>query len=618
MKLNIQKESVKKALIGFYERYIKPTALSIRDTVVRNAHSYAGIAKLAVFVVLCVCLLLLCIMTRAYGELRIEQAEQAARAEDAALAPQPTATPLPEPTQEPVSDVLPSPGVTAPPAFEPAGDASMIIGTTLQINDEYVDHYQAEEGDIIDFLGGDSYTSLSGITTFRGNNFRDTAQYGEVTMAESAFGEYWSAQTSSTMDIDGNRLSGSGWTGQPLVVCWSDETRAQMDMYEWAQEKSGLTELICASQDGNIYFFDVQTGSRTRDAIHLGRSFFSGGTLDPRGYPILYLGVGVTNEDGEAPAIMIVSLIDGSVLYETGAYDSFAAHWNAPFTSTPLVDAQSDQLIFPGENGILYIIKLNSTYDAENGTVSVDPTRVIKWKYTSKSASNYLYGYQSSAVAWRGHLLLADRGGDFFCLDINTLTVDWCIDSLDFARCTPVLQVDASGHPYVYMSTSFHYGFRAYYQQTVPVWKIDAITGEIVWQTEYSCFTENGADGGVVGGLAVGSGSLSGIVYANVARCPQADTGVLVALDANSGEELWRFETGYSYATPTCFYDTDGNGYVLHISRESGALYLLDGKTGMLYDEYDFGVLMESSPIVVNDRVIVGTSSYDLFAIELK
>ncbi len=619
MKINIQKEDIKKAAVDLYERYIRSTALAIRDTAVRHAHSAIGIAKLAAFGVLCVCLLLLCLMTRGYGKLRIEQAQQRICAEEELLAqPEATPAPTPEPTDTRAAEVMPSPGVTAPPDFDPAGDASMITATLIQINGEYIDHYQAAEGDVIDFHGGDNYTRFSALSTFRGNNFRDTAQYGEVGMHERKFGEYWSAQTSSLMDISGNRLSGSGWTGQPLVACWSDEMRSQMDMYEWAQEKSGLTELIYACQDGNVYFFDAQTGSRTRDSINLGRSFFSGGALDPRGYPVLYLGVGVTNEDGEVPAILVVSLIDGSVLYETGAYDSFSIHWNAPFTSTPLVDADSDQLIFPGENGVLYIIKLNSFYDAENGTMSVEPSRVVKWKYTSKSAANYLYGFQSSAVAWRGHLLLADRGGDFLCLDLNTLTVDWCIDSLDLTRCTPVLQVDATGHPYVYLSTSFHYGFRAYYQQNVPIWKIDALTGDIVWKTEYPCYTENGADGGVVGGLAVGTGELSGIVYAAVARYPEADTGWLVALDAGTGEELWHFEADYSYTTPTCFYDTAGNGYVLHTSRENGALYLLDGETGNLCDEYDFGVLMESSPIVVNDRVVIGTSSYDLFAIELK
>ncbi len=612
------KLDIKKSAIQFFERCIKPTALAIRDTAVRNAHSRVGVAKLTAFAALCICLLLLCIMTRDYAALRLRQVRESllATQETETEEPEPTATPAP--TEAVKLEEPPAPGTTTTPDFTPAGDASKITGTLIQIDGSYVDHYQAEEGDIVDFLGGDSYSSLTGITTFRGSNFRDTAQYGEVGMHERAFGDYWSAQTSSLLDIDGNRLSGLGWTGQPLVVQWPDEVRRYMDMYEWAQEKTGLVELICASKDGNVYFFDMETGSRTRDSISLGYSFSSGGTLDPRGYPILYLGAGVTNEEGEAPVILAVSLLDGSVLYETGAYDSFAVHWNAPFSSTPLVDASSDQLVFPGENGVLYLIKLNSGFDTETGELSFAPSRVIKWKYSSKSASGYLYGYQSSAAAWRGRLLLADRGGDFFCLDLNTLTVDWCMDSLDLTRCTPVLQVDATGHPYVYLGTSFHYGFRAYYQQSVPIWKIDAETGAVVWKTEYACYTQDGADGGVIGGLAVGSGSLYGIVYAAVARYPEEDTGWLVALDASTGEELWHFEAGYSYAAPTCFYDTSGKGYVLYVSRENGALYLLDGLTGQLYDEYDFGVLMESSPIVYNDRVVLGTSSYDIFAVELK
>ena len=57
-------------------------------------------------------------------------------------------------------------------------------------------------------------------------------------------------------------------------------------------------------------------------------------------------------------------------------------------------------------------------------------------------------------------------------------------DTLDDTNCTPVLEIE-DGHPYIYASTSFHLGWRSYNTATVPVWKIDAVTGEIVWQTDY-------------------------------------------------------------------------------------------------------------------------------------
>ena len=41
------------------------------------------------------------------------------------------------------------------------------------------------------------------------------------------------------------------------------------------------------------------------------------------------------------------------------------------FDSSALVDEETDTLIYPGENGILYLIKLNTQYDEEAGTLSI-------------------------------------------------------------------------------------------------------------------------------------------------------------------------------------------------------------------------------------------------------
>ena len=38
------------------------------------------------------------------------------------------------------------------------------------------------------------------------------------------------------------------------------------------------------------------------------------------------------------------------------------------FDGSALVDAETDTLIYPGENGILYLIRLNTKYDLNSGT----------------------------------------------------------------------------------------------------------------------------------------------------------------------------------------------------------------------------------------------------------
>lgn len=537
--------------------------------------------------------------------------------------PVPTPSPSPEPTPEPTPAPSPTPEPTALPAFDPshqdAGELEEIITSqSIMVDGEKVDSYVADEEHYIDFGGADEYTAVKGIVTFRGNNFRNNAQYGLAEIASATFGDRWVRTTSGIQDLSGNYWGGSGWTGQPLVVEWPAETKAVMNMYDWAKEKEGLVEVIYATMGGRVYFYDLETGESTRDSINLGYTFKGAGALDPRGYPLLYVGGGVTNAYGEASRIMVVSLIDGEILYTTGAGDSFAPRSWSAFDSSPLVDAETDQLIYPGENGVLYILELNTDYDPEDGTIDVDPEEV-KFTFTSETADQYYYGMESSAIIWRGHLMISDNGGDFVCVDLNDLEIEWRFDCLDDTNCTAVLEVDETGHPYVYLSTSFHYGWRSWSTADIPVWKIDAVTGEEVWSRVYECYSEEGLSGGVQGSLSLGTGSLDGILYVAMAKYPNSWNGQLLALDTETGEELWSYTSdSYSWSTPTCFYGTDGKGYVLYTSCIQGKMYWFDGLTGELCDTFGFGCTMEASPVIYNNTVIIGTRNEQVYGITLE
>lgn len=479
------------------------------------------------------------------------------------------------------------------------------------IHGEEADSYQADEEHTIDFGGPEDYSALTGIFTFRGNNFRNTSSHGLAQLNAAVFGESWQVGTGI---LDG--WGGSGWTGQPLAVRWPESTKQIMNMYDWAKQKDDLVEVIYATLAGRVYFIDLETGEQTRDELYLGYTFKGAGSLDPRGYPLMYVGGGVSGPNG-TPRIMVVSLIDGEVLYTTGNGDSFAPRSWSAWDSAPLLDAETDQLIYPGENGVLYLIDLNTKYDEAAGTISVEPEEV-KFSYRSESADKYYYGMEDSAIAWRGHLFIADNGGDFLCIDLNTLQIEWRFDCLDDTNCTGVLEVDDTGHPYIYLSTSFHLGWRSWSTAEIPVWKIDAVTGREVWHTSYDCYSQEDLSGGVQGSLPLGAGPLEGILYVSVARYPGAGNGQLVALDTATGEELWNVQSGsYSWSTPVCFYDTDGNGYVLYTSCISGSMYLVDGLDGTVYDKFDFDCTVEATPIVWDNTVIIGTRSMQIYGITL-
>ena len=317
--------------------------------------------------------------------------------------------------------------------------------------------------------------------------------------------------------------------------------------------------------------------------------------------------------------VFVVSLIDFSILYEFGAGDTFAIRGWPMYDSAPLIDADTDQLIYCGENGIIYLITLGTQYDEAAGTLSVNPTRTVKWRYNSQrysSTGQYWLGFEDSPVIYQGHLMVADNGGNLICLDLNTLTVDWVQDTLDDTNCTPVLEIE-DGHPYLYISTSFHLGWRSYTTAEVPIWKIDAETGEIVWKTSYSCYSVADLSGGVQGSITCGKNNVSDLVFVPVARYPTAGGGTLVALDKTTGEQVWEFKTQvYSWSTPTVFYDQDGNGYILYCTT-GYYLYLLDAKTGTQLDSKNLGGLIEATPAVYDNWLVVGHRSGTIYGIEL-
>ena len=144
------------------------------------------------------------------------------------------------------------------------------------------------------------------------------------------------------------------------------------------------------------------------------------------------------------------------------------------------------------------------------------------------------------------------------------------------------------------------------------------MNGEIVWQTDYTCYTQSGVSGGVQGTIALGKNKLSNLIFVPVARTgSNASAGKLVALDKQTGEMVWEFPTAvYSWSSPVDFYDAEGNGYLIYCTS-GGYMYLLDGATGEKLDAIDLNGNIEASAAVFNNTVVVGHRSQKIFGIAL-
>lgn len=530
--------------------------------------------------------------------------------------PTPTAAPTPTPTPEPTPTPVGLPDFE-PHAVEGTEPENLIKSTAIMVDGEVVEEYENQYDILFDLP--ERYAQIDGVVTFRGDNFRSGAAYGTANVSSKSLSVVWKNTTGGLADSDGFNWTGSGWTGQALVAKWPEATRKNMTaMYDWAREKKDLVEVIHATLDGYVHFYELSTGEKTRDALFLGFNFKGAGALDPRGYPILYVGAGVDSSAKGSARALVVNLLDNSVMFEFGKNDGFADRGWYMFDSSPLVSAETDQLIYPGESGILYIIHLNTKYDEANGTLSVDPDNIVKWKYKgTRTGSKYWLGVESSAAIINHYAFLADNGGNLMCLDLNTLKLVWVQDILDDTNCSPVVSIE-DGHPYIYISTSFHMGWRSSYKAEIPIFKIDAETGEIVWKTSYECYTVSDLSGGVQGTIAVGKNKLSDMIFVPVARTPGAGSGTLVALRKDTGEKVWERETSvYSWSSPVDFYDKDGNGYLAYCNTGFN-LYLIDGKTGDVLDQMNLGGNIEASPVVYNSYIVVGTRANRTYCVEVK
>ena len=552
--------------------------------------------------------------------------------------PAPTPTPTPSPTPEPTPTPKPTPHVVAESNPEQYG-----FVPHLQVGGEFIkgaysggeevmaNSYRRTEE--IEFPDADAYNAetVKGILTFRGNNWRNQSSCGTVELTENKLTKVWEFGIGSLAKGSGKgSWSGCGWTGQPLIVQWPAETRRIMNLYEWAKEKENLVEVIYPTEDGNIYFLDLETGKKTRDPItNLKVPFKGTGSIDPRGYPLLYCGSGDQYEnDSQKSRAFIISLINGTVLYEFGKQgtDPLARRLWYAYDSAPLIDAKTDTLIYPGENGIIYTMKLNTVYDPALGSISVNPSNIVKFRYdvngiyddTDTYKKGKWQGYEGSAVAWNGYLYLSSNDGMFQCIDLNTMQCVWIANTEDDTNGSPVLDVISDDEAYLYVGTSLHFNQDDNNSGIAPFFRINAMTGEIESNGRgrygLTVFTVNGVSGGIQATAAVGKkgSNIENLVFVTIARYPEKKSGVLVALDKNDfNHVVWEYRmSDYSWSSPTVVYNAAGKGYVIQ-ADSAGRIFLFDAETGPvdgkpLYTISPTDTNFEASPAVFGNMLVVG------------
>lgn len=529
------------------------------------------------------------------------------------------------PTQQPPG-ATPTPTSVLAPTLSPApgegADPSDYgFQTDIQANGKNVSSYTRNEK--ISFPVASAYTALQGVTTFRGNNYRTTASYGTADVQQGKLAVEWEKNISA---IRGDEIMGTGvgWTGQPLLVRWSEKMRSIMNMYPEKKRKEGLIEVIYPTLDGHIYFYDLDDGSYTRDPINLGVVIKGTASIDPRGYPLLYVGQGDTVNHG-AMKYRIISLIDQEVLYELNGKDPFSHRKWTAFDSSALVDAGSDTLIEPGENGILYTIKLNTAYDPDTGTLSIDPDPPVKYRYTAdgmgEGSGKRWWGTENSMIGWRGYAFYTDNGGYLQCVDLNTMSPVWVQDVTDDSDSTMVLEEDADNQTaYLYTACQVDKQPNAKTAGRAYIRKVDALTGKVLWTRSYACSYDSHVAGGVLASPILGKegSDIEDVVIYNIAKEKEGGS-LLVALDRKTGDEVWTLRIrNYCWSSPVAVYDDAGKSYIVQ-ADSAGRMLLIEGATSEVLDTIQIQqATIEASPAVFGDRIVIGTRGQKVVCVRIK
>lgn len=457
----------------------------------------------------------------------------------------------------------------------------------------------------------DRYTEVEGVLTFRGNHLRNSPAYGTITPNPTQMDKLWEFQTSSSPKWGG----GAGWTGQPSIAKWGDDVREMMNIHDEFKKDSNFVEVIYASLDGHIYFLDLLTGKPTRNSIDTENPIKGSVSIDPRGYPLLYVGQGIPETGNENMGFRIYSLINGEMLHMTKGFDKFALRKWGAFDGAPLINRESDTLFLGGENGLTYAMKLNTMFKPETASISINPI-TLKYRYAIKG--NPHQGIENSVAGFKNMLFFTDNGGTLQGLNTETMSPVWSLAKIDDSDATIVIE-DDSNVPYLYTGTEVD---KQGTKGNSIIRKVNGITGDIMWRKDIpalSLLGENPVNGGLLATPILGTGDISDLVIFTIARYKTMTGGLMIALDKNTGAENWRWEMpNYAWSSPVSVQDENGTNYILQ-SDSIGNTHLLRGSTGELLKTVNyFGTNIEASPAIYNDILVVANRGGQIFSLKIK
>jgi outer membrane protein assembly factor BamB len=449
------------------------------------------------------------------------------------------------------------------------------------------------------------YTERQGILTFRGTNKRDKTTIGVLKKEPTNIKIMWEKTTGWNEEWGG----GAGWTGQPLTIKWEKDETKNLAIFEEFKGKE-LWEVVQQSLDGNVYFLELSTGKKTRNEINIGNPIKGTASLDPRGYPLLIVGEGIPQKG--VIGLNFINLTTNKIDYKLPGMDPKANRGWGAFDGSPLISRETDTMVTNGENGIVYVTKLNSNYNKETGAFSIKPeSNKMTFSYPGQ-----VTGLESSIVSVDHYLFTADNKGMVQAIDSGTMKTHWKVKEYDDTDSTMLYVEDGTERSLYTASEIDKQGSKG----IAKIRKINAENGEVIWENDYSGYSIIGKEpvnGGYLASPIRGEGKLKGQIMFTMARGENLHSGYIVSLNEKTGEEKWRWElTNYAWSSPAGLTDKQGNFYLVQMDSVGNIFVIKNGERNVT--NINVGANVEASPIIVNGIIVVASRGGRIYGMKIE
>ncbi len=539
------------------------------------------------------------------------------------VAPTPTPTPSPTPTPTPVPTTSPLPDLSASASAD-ADPAVLKLTATLYSGEKTISSYNRSRAinmlnAFTTTLGGSDYAGWkqAGVLTFRSGPLRQNAAYSTVEVENETLSVVWN-QPIGSMKTSESTVYGVAAPGQPVIVKWPTELRRNMGMYDAAKEVTALKEAIVAGQDGKVHFFNLLTGDATRDPIELGAPSRGGLSVATNGTPIL--GVGQYNKKLANKTVNngyhILDLVTNkkAKLIAGDGKDKNSNY--SGFTGAALFDSTTGTMIVGGQNGVLYTAELGllkDTYNYGVNKVTLD-SAIQGYKSLTKDQKKTNTNIDASVAMYNNYVYFGDQDGIVQCVDVNTLTSVWAVDTEDNVDSTPALDVEDGTAVALYTGNTI--ANRTGKTAACTIRRLNALTGETEWTYEAPelIYQSKNAKTGVYASPVVGQESISDRVIFTVSYGNDAPSRVF-ALEKKTGKVIWETALeGLSISSPVAVYNEAGDAWIVQ-AEQNGKIHLINASSGKIVNslqltasEENAELEIEASPAVYGNLMVIGTT----------